>query len=129
MDPMTLALSTDDVKDVVDISFSDDFVNGTRTLAIILSGIWVLYILKDHLLPSKQPGMPMGQGGGGGSKFLTAAGLILLVEPHLINKLAVWPLQALITVAGFIPPLRDALDIQDSSGAGTVTEGGGGGYS
>lgn len=128
MNITNIALSTSDVEGIISFDFSDEFVNGSRALAVILSGAWVLWIIKDHMVPSNQPAMPIGQGRSGGSKVLTCLGLLLLVQPELINKVAVWPLQLLILVAGFIPPLRDAFDIESGSG-GSVDTGGSGGYS
>lgn len=124
MEITNLALSTSDVDGIMNIEFSSELVTATRTIAGLVTMFWLLYVLKDHVLPSNTPAMGMMGQKSGSSKVLTVIALLIMLEPTLINKVVEGLLKAIITIAGFIPPVRDMFNIESDGSVGGVSTGG-----
>lgn len=124
-----LALAPEDVEGVVNINFNSEFVSATRSFAVVIVMLWILYILKDYVFPSRGGGMGMMGGQGGGfQKLLTVVALFIMLDPNSLNKLAETVLKAFIYIGGMVPYVRDIFNIE-GNGNGVVTPSGGGGYS
>ena len=121
---MILAVSPSDVDGIANFQFSDSFVDTTRGLAVVVVAVWILWMAKDYILPSNQPQMGLmgNQRGGGWKMALSAASIMLLVEPSLINAAIEGFLKTIIYIFSFIPGLNEYFT---SDATGTNGDGGG----